>query len=328
MVFAILSTLAVLFRESSVAFVIAGIVMQRDRKVLKYSLIPIAVLVIVYGWYYIEQNQLMLNTHMKDIMETKGASFLIFDLRHYINFYLFSFNSIHLVLRILILMTGLLFVLRFKKSFSLLALGFFTVFIVHINFFAFYPEIMYRDTYFSFGALILTACAIIAKKDYGKYVTPLLLIPSMIFLLHYSLQKMNSPDHHLRIQKNKAPLIINLGKYLDGLQSQYGHLDMVSNSSLKHMLEMPHMGYVKNEINIRQHGITPGATKINRPDVVIVTNSDNNPYDKDLKRFSMNNPKYILAKSFSFNENRNGNREKFDVYLLKKYISPSSKKKP
>ena len=65
MLFAIFSTLAFLFRESSLVFIIAGVIMQRDRQTIKYALIPLTALIITYGWYFIEKNQLMLNDHMR-----------------------------------------------------------------------------------------------------------------------------------------------------------------------------------------------------------------------------------------------------------------------
>ena len=81
-------------------------------------------------------------------------------------------------------------------------------------------------------------------------------------------------------------------------------------------LNKPYLGFVKNKIDVRQHGITLGATQIGTPDVVIFKNDTPEIYDNDLKRFSENNNDYMLGRSFNLDDGH----LKVDVYLRKKIL--------
>ncbi len=319
--FSFFSTLAVFLRESSLIFVAAGCLMRRDKKTLASSLFPLILLLITYGWYYLEKNQLMLNTQVRIGLEN-SQPFITLDYNHFTEFYIDSiFQSLHPIIIGLIPLILIYIVLKFRQIFTPLTLALLTVFIGHSLFFALYADNEIRDTYFSATAMILIICAIMAQTNEFKKYLPFLLLPFSLIFTFNSISKINSPDFELRLFQEEVPLVRNVEKYLHTLPTQKKDIDIVSTNPLSNYLNDSYLGFVKEGNQIRWHGGAPGSTQLGNPDIIIIPLYMDNFAIDDLKKLSKNKSAYKLSKSFPRKDGTNV----VDIYIKNELIETNTR---
>ena len=248
--FAALVTCSVLLRESGLVFAVAGFLMERNIKILKYSLFPIVSFLIVHIWYFLVQGKAMINGYVEQLMmiypEVNPA--FTFDLCHMIGFYkYFMFDQIH------IFSTAIFLILPFffkKFKHSPFAWGLLVVFFLHSLFFSLYTHQAIRSSYFSGSAIALLGLIPLysfRKNLMKKSWFPLILLPYIAYIWHSNLSLLNDPGTELNNYGRVLPAIREFVSDMDTLRGKHPeeYIKIMTVFPIDKALRSPHIGFVE-----------------------------------------------------------------------------------
>jgi len=296
--YSLLTTAAVLLRESSLVFVIAGILMMRDKKTLKSSIFPILALSFFYFWHYLATGKMLLN-NQKALELSQSKPILYFNLNHIVSFYWEYFLPyIHAFVLILLVLGLFMLLFKFKRFYDPMLVGLSTVVVLHSSFFAMYVDRAQRNTFIGSLALIFMLGPLLNKLRSGKEYLHYITAPLCCYLVYQSLVHIHSPYFGLNRFKDEVVMIRRLDQHIRSHQKNSSNLDILTTNPYVAYLNDSNMGFVEQENHIRWHGGVPGRRKLGEPDLILVPmNYHDNWATRELKSLALSQSKYELDKS-------------------------------
>ena len=272
--FAALVTCSVLLRESGLVFAVAGFLMERNIKILKYSLFPIVSFLIVHIWYFLAQGKVMINGYVEAMAKT--TSTFTFDLQHMMGFYEhFIFDQVH-ISTITILLLLPFFFEKFKHN--PFAWGLLVIFLLHSLFFSLYTHQAIRSSYFSGSAIALLGLIPLysfRKNLMKKSWFPLILLPYIAYIWHSNLSLLNDSGMELNNYGRVLPAIREFVSDMDTLRRKHpeGNIKIMTVYPIDKSLQFPHVGFVERPYH---HILSAWAGEKTRlpdppPDVIAIT---------------------------------------------------------
>ena len=338
--FTIFITCSLLIRESSLVFIVAGIFMKKNTKVIKHCLIPLGVFFLFYLQYFLVHDKIMINNAIRHTLEQSDPEYnsvFIFEISHALKFFSSIFYpSNNPFLYIIIIMIIPVFFLK-KNFVSLkrepLFISFLTVFILHsliFSFYALWPQS--KNTFFSSTALILLVGILLSSIKQPKRISSLILFSLSIIIWIQSLAELKSQIKSTETFKRLTPLVKDLGLDLSTLRKNYEGLRILSYDRIASWMNHPDIGFIKenqNVLDINRLSTGPKTDKeINYlvdfykshpPDIIIITYGfgkfgfvGNKGSKKALEKL-LNSSHYTNVKTYS-----SSHKETIKMYLSKK----------
>ena len=320
LLYALLTTCSVTLRESGLVFVIAGIMMQRNKKSLIYSIFPIATLFFFYIWYFIERNTIMMNFSIDDI-----NPLFIFNKDHIFSFYndLFRSTQPWIYGITFLLIPSILtkeFSIRFKEHPILIA--FVIVFILHSLFFALYSGTHFRNTYYSWMAFICFIIFLFFALKPLKASPVILLIPLSLLIWKSNIQHLKDSNLSFNIEKNKTNIMKELSIDISLIKKKYPDINILTQFPIPGDLTFPHIGYIKEKVDVSDiyTCIISNSTSLEcqRPDIIILINqTGDQKFSKILKEMA-------VKLSYKNIKTYNSSNVTAEIYSYKNFISSTN----
>ena len=298
-----LVTLSILVRESSLVFLPAALAILPNKKMLRFLLLPIAILFTFYLWSVLALGDSPFNPQMNVVLRS-GQSIFIFELNHILRYFEILFLKNLLGFPVFVAF-GFICFLRsgFRGNWNTLAIAFLFVFLFDSLFFALYRDQDVRNTLVSTMALMLFTIVSLSDQYWfpkNALVSATLFFAALCFVLF---------PRPISSQKSEQLAIVEVVKELSPILLQAKHrktnIDIVSTNPFTQYLRHPYMGMVAEEIPVRWHGGSVGATQIGRPDLLVIpTKGFDNFATRELKAFAENNPDFVKVKVALSNDER------------------------
>ena len=251
--------------------------MERSRKFFMYSLLPLFALAFFYIWYFLVEESVMMNSHMKGILETSNPIF-IFDLHRIWDFYentiyfpsMPSFFTLMSIICIFLIFLIMKFFFKIKEYPFIFAL--FSIFATHSFFFSLYVMRMHRNTFFSSMALIILIPVLLSNFPKKlKLFFPLIFFPLGLSIWYLNLQHIRSPNTKLYTHKQTVPFVKELALYVSFIKKSEEDIKIMSTFPLTLYLNFPHIGFVKDSLSVINDPPIPNISLIDVvPDIIIV----------------------------------------------------------
>ncbi len=293
-------TFSILLRESSLVFLPAAFVLFSNKKFLRLLLLPIVVVVGFYLWSVLALVDSPFNPQMTVVMRS-GQSMFVFDWQHVLRyFYILFFENLPLFPYLIAAGILSFFINGYHGRWNTLSATFFMVFLFDSLFFAFYRDQDVRNTLISSLALLLFAVTTISENTWipkkSAYSLPLLFICLFLFLIP-------RPESHQKQELVAVTEVIQtLAPDLERARSIDPQIDIVTTNPFTQYLRHSYMGMVKNDIPVRWHGGSAGATSIGSPEILVIpTKGFDNFAIQELRSFIQGNSQYNEMKNIVSN---------------------------